>query len=91
MYLWWELVLELDPKYGVSQVDRRFRCTITSSKIRIFQNPFTDQEITPCPTFHPNFSYRSPVRGEKFLLKPCPFLVPGHIMRCFGLFVPGSL
>ena len=59
-------------------------------KIRFFQNTFTSLDITPCTTCHSNFSVRSPVRGYKFLLKPRPFFGLGHIMRRFGLFIPGS-
>ena len=37
------------------------------------------------------FSVRIPVRGEILFLKLRPFLAPGHIMRRFGLFVPGPI
>ena len=43
------------------------------------------REITPCSNCNSNFSVIITVRGEIFLLKPDPFLAPGHNMRRFGL------
>ena len=34
MYILWELILELDPKYSGSQVDQIFRSPISEMKIR---------------------------------------------------------